>query len=448
MNTSHEIYANKIRDKYGEEFILLSEYSGRENTISVRHNTSTCGHEFSITARVLLNKGNCKKCNGTHRMSHEEFVEKLLRITNNEYYLLSPYVTRKKQVLMKHNDPSCQHEWKVSPSEFLGSEKRKGTRCPQCFGAKKKTTEEFKAEIKNLVGDEYVLLTEYKSAHEKIVLLHNIADCGYEWVTTRSVFLNGHRCGKCSGLMRKDSSQYSKEVLDIVGDEYTVLGEYLGNKKPIRMRHNNTSCGNYEWDIAPHSFQHLGTRCPSCYGNIQKAPQQFKKEVEELYSGEFQVVGEYKSKNTKVKMLHRTCGEYWFVNPGDILHKGSGCPTCKESKGEKKIRNLLTEYKLKFESQFKIKGCKNKRLLPFDFAVKDENNQVLFLIEYQGNQHFEPTELFGGMEAFEERCKNDKIKKQFCETNRIPLLIIHFQDYGNMNGIISNFIKNDSIEMT
>lgn len=48
---------------------------------------------------------------------------------------------------------------------------------------------------------------------------------------------------------------------EIAGDEYTVLGEYVNNKKNILMLH--TRCG-YEWYVKPNHFINTGTRCPRC----------------------------------------------------------------------------------------------------------------------------------------------------------------------------------------
>lgn len=42
--------------------------------------------------------------------------------------------------------------------------------------------------------------------------------------------------------------------------------------------------------------------------------------------------------------------------------------------------------------------------------------------EYQGMQHFEPVEYFGGEEAFKQNTERDKLKKHKCRTNGIRLI--------------------------
>ena len=43
-------------------------------------------------------------------------------------------------------------------------------------------------------------------------------------------------------------------------------------------------------------------------------------------------------------------------------------------------------------------------------------------IEYQGLQHFEPVEFWGGIEAFEYRKKLDNLKQILCKDNNIKLV--------------------------
>lgn len=45
-------------------------------------------------------------------------------------------------------------------------------------------------------------------------------------------------------------------------------------------------------------------------------------------------------------------------------------------------------------------------------------------IEYQGAQHYEPIEFFGGQEAFEKTVERDKRKKQLCEQHKCHLIYV------------------------
>ena len=54
---------------------------------------------------------------------------------------------------------------------------------------------------------------------------------------------------------------------------------------------------------------------------------------------------------------------------------------------------------------------------------------MIILIEFDGEQHFEPVEYFGGEEKFLIQKERDKRKNKYCEENNIPLLRIPYLDY-------------------
>jgi hypothetical protein len=68
--------------------------------------------------------------------------------------------------------------------------------------------------------------------------------------------------------------------------------------------------------------------------------------------------------------------------------------------------------------------CKYINVLPFDFYLPKYN----ICIEYDGEQHFEPLEFFGGIKAFDELKKRDEIKTKFCRDNNIKLIRISYRD--------------------
>ena len=51
-----------------------------------------------------------------------------------------------------------------------------------------------------------------------------------------------------------------------------------------------------------------------------------------------------------------------------------------------------------------------------------------FAVEYQGEQHFMPIEIFGGEEGFQTRKESDEIKKKLCEANGISLEYINYDE--------------------
>jgi very-short-patch-repair endonuclease len=201
-----------------------------------------------------------------------------------------------------------------------------GSRCPYCAGLKKKTTEEFKKEVFNVVGDEYEVLGEYVNSRTKIKIRHNI--CGHEWKVIPNSFLQGSRCPNCS--KKKPNEQFVREVFELVEDEYTVLGEYINAQTKIKLKHN--ICGNI-YEVQPATFL-FGNRCPVCSMKIAgikktKTTEEFKQEVFDLVGNEYSVLEPYIKGNIKIKMKHNKCGNEYYVRPNSFLG-GNRCPKCKD----------------------------------------------------------------------------------------------------------------------
>jgi len=94
------------------------------------------------------------------------------------------------------------------------------------------------------------------------------------------------------------------------------------------------------------------------------------------------------------------------------------------------ITNFLKNNKINYLPQHKFENCKNINQLSFDFYLPKLN----ICIEYNGKQHYEPIEFFGGINKFNQQIINDKIKKEYCHNNNIPLIIIKYNE--NVNDIL------------
>ena len=120
------------------------------------------------------------------------------------------------------------------------------------------------------------------------------------------------------------------------------------------------------------------------------------------------------------------CGNEFTALPARINNGHiTSCGCASQSSGERLIINILEELNAKFEPQYLFRDCRNVNVLRFDFAVFDDSN-LLYLIEYDGKQHFEPISLFGGLKGFKDRQKRDEIKNNYCKQYNIPLLRIPY----------------------
>lgn len=105
------------------------------------------------------------------------------------------------------------------------------------------------------------------------------------------------------------------------------------------------------------------------------------------------------------------------------------CGCASQSSGEIKITQLLAKTNIDFQTQYRIKEF--NILSPFDFAIF-KDNKLLGLIEYDGQQHFEAVELWGGEEQLKLQRERDERKNKWCEENNIRLIRIPYTEYDNL----------------
>lgn len=122
--------------------------------------------------------------------------------------------------------------------------------------------------------------------------------------------------------------------------------------------------------------------------------------------------------------------------------EGNCCPHCSESRGEKEIKKFLENNGLKFKRQYKFRNCVRARALPFDFLVQYKG---IKLIEYQGKQHYIPVS-FGSnksskFDMFALISESDKIKKNWCRENKIPLLEVPYWDFDRIPELLKKFLE-------
>lgn len=64
----------------------------------------------------------------------------------------------------------------------------------------------------------------------------------------------------------------------------------------------------------------------------------------------------------------------------------------------------------------------------FDFAVFDDDDNLAFLIEFQGKQHYQPVSKFGGNRGFYQQKYNDNLKRRYCALHHIKLVEVPYTD--------------------
>lgn len=269
--------------------------------------------------------------------------------------------------------------------------------------------------------------------------------CGNIFKTTFKQFksLNKRQCNTCG---RKNTNKnrtydinYVKEYCENVGLKL-LSNSYTNCKEKLLFE---CECGEQfecSFDTIKNSNK---TKCDKCTGrgyfeknkppNNLKTTNEFINQLNKI-TNEFILLDEYIDAKTPLRFIHTKCGRICYKTPDNILNKFRGCPYCKESKGERKIRHFLENNNIRFVSQKKFTDCKDKKELPFDFYLPDFN----MCIEYDGEQHFEEVKIF--KDKLEKVQHHDELKTTYCNNHNILLLRINYKQYEQIEDILFNML--------
>lgn len=270
------------------------------------------------------------------------------------------------------------------------------------------------------------VLGEYKNNRTRVDVMCNV--CGNTFSPKASSLYMGHGCPYCAGTVGKTTEQFVDEM-SVKNPNVKILGKYRNSKSKIE-----TQClrCDYIWMPTPNTLL-KGEGCPKCSGLMRKTQDEFVQEMAEKHPT-ITVIGEYINNRTKVKCFCNKCKTYFFSAPHTMLSNGNGCSNCTTSRGENRIKEWLNDNGFKYNTQHIFEDCKDVRVLPFDFYIPSYN----VAIEYDGIQHFEPKDFFGGEESFNKLKEHDSIKSNYCVENNIRLLRIPYYRYDEIESILKN----------
>ncbi len=284
------------------------------------------------------------------------------------------------------------------------------------------TTEKFIEKAKQVHGDKYdYSYVDYKNNKTKVLIICPIHG---EFEQTPNSHLDNQNCSKCGKISKIENKKlttekFIKKAKQVHGDKY----DYSSVKYGLYDDKILIICPIHgEFEQTPHSHI-LGSGCQAC-GNVNSKTNDEIVKLSKLKHGDkydYSLVN-YINAKTKIKIICPKHGEFEQLHNHHIL--GQGCPICKESKGEKIIRNYLKNNNLFFIKQKRFTDCRDIRPLPFDFYLPNHN----ICIEYDGIQHFKPINRFGGIKGYEKIIKTDKIKTEYCLKNNIKLIRVKYND--------------------
>lgn len=302
---------------------------------------------------------------------------------------------------------------------------------------------------------------EYRNAQQKLSIK---CKCGIPFSTTFSKFMlydgkhSKRQCNKCGLESRRTSRIKSyKEIKQYIEKEsgcnlLTTKEEYehelLDNKKSpstIKLKLLCKECNTNTFDITIRRFnERRKCWCHDCSMKHRSETYEKVKYFVEVES------------NSRCKLLSSSynddcleplqfkcwCGTKFETSYASFKNGNKcNCGQHNISNGEKIIEEFFKSNNINYKPQYTFRDCRDEKVLPFDFAVMDDGENIKCLIEYNGKQHYEPCG-FGEkdeskiIKKFNEQLKHDKIKEDYCKSNDIKLMIIPYWEYDNLENIL------------
>lgn len=287
---------------------------------------------------------------------------------------------------------------------------------------KKLTNEEFIKRCKEKFGDEFSYdKTTYKNVRTKVIITDKN---GNDFSIYPQMFLERY---KNTGIIRYNKENFIKESKKIFGDRYTY------DKVECSNSHDDViiTCpihGDFIKKAYAHLIQKQG--CPKCGKSCKTlTTEDFIQRANAIHNNRFdysKVI--YERNDKKICIICPEHGEFWQTP--NVHLRGCGCPKCKNSILENKTENFLIKEKIEYETQKKFDWLYNKQPLFLDFYLPHYN----IAIECQGIQHFKPINHFGGKTKYNERKKNDELKKNLCDENGVKIIYLSNENFETFLG--------------
>lgn len=282
---------------------------------------------------------------------------------------------------------------------------------------KKVTKEQFLKRAREVHGWKYdysqMVFINMKTKIKIICPIH-----GEFWQTPHN-HLQGKGCCKCGHLKTNQSKILStKEFIERAKKKHPNYlydeTQYFGFNKELIVK-----CPIHgKFKVVAHNHL-IGTGCPKC-GILNKGPKRstteiFIEKANKIHSNKYDYSKtKYVLANKNVEIICPVHGV--FLSTPNKRLSGRGCPMCKRPLGEIFVEQILTSNNYKYLPQYKIKVKSKIRLNLFvDFAVFINNK--IYLIEYNGIQHYQPVKYFGGDEKYKEQIERDKLLRDFVENH-------------------------------
>lgn len=345
-----------------------------------------------------------------------EFIERLKFVFQENNIEVLEFNNEKGKITYKCLDCNTIYTYKCARNLFA-----KITLCKNCYNpfGRWNQTRLQKYKIDRLFPESNITLIDYKGMRTGGIIQCN--KCGKQEIINNFEALFAARKGKFCNNCEKDKSKTFKHLQKELDKEYIKLLEWNGTNNKSKFQ--CLRCGHIFKKFVTKDFN--GQICPNCFQVYNKFTFEQGQELLNKKGNNEYLLLQYKGTNDKSLIKHKNCGFCYTARLSDF-EKTKGCPKCykKYSKGEQLVAQFLDNNNYYYVRQKRFDDLSR---YSFDFCVRLNNQEVL--LEVQGQQHYKEVEVF---DDFEKQIERDKIKKEYCLVNNIPLIEIPYWELKNV----------------
>ena len=285
-------------------------------------------------------------------------------------------------------------------------------------------------------------INDYQNAHSELKYIcpkHGLKKSKYiDFITAK------HPCSDCAKEAAANVLSLSpdrvKEIVESKNNNVLLNPNDYKNAVTKNLRVVCGSCGK-EFITSLSSITNGDGRCINCAHKYVEqlrllSPDEVERRINSVNDNVLLNKNEYVGNSCCNLRIRCSCGKEFVTSlVGYEYFHVDRCYSCNKyiSKGEKNIKDILDKYDIPFIMQCKFENCIDKRHLPFDFYLTEED----LCIEFDGPQHFMP--VFG-IDEYKKTIRHDKIKNNYCNNNSIDLLRIPYWEASNSEEIICSYI--------
>lgn len=379
--------------------------------------------KFQQKARLHLTSRGCKACaNDSMKVGLDDFIQRSREIHGDKYdYSLVEYKNSCRKIAITCRLHGVFYQ---TPHGHL-----QGWGCAKCGRSGQLVTKEMFIERANEVhGNAYdysnVSYSSLKDRVKIICMIHG------EFTQTATDHLRGNGCRKCNTPKgpRKTTEQWIEKAKKRHGDKYSYeRSVYTGSSGLVTI--TCKSHGDFQ-QIA--SYHISGNGCKECMLDAKRSDaSRFIEKAIAIHGDIYDYSKvEYERAHQSVLIICPTHGE--FSQTPNHHMKGKGCPACSNSHGERMIRVFLESHSIDYVAQWTTSECRSVLPLKFDFYIPSMN----VLIEFDGQQHTMPCEMFGGEEALKGVIERDRIKDGYAAKSGKRLIRIPYTKMKRIDSIL------------